>query len=102
MGGSDDNPDPRLAKNKLAVLTGVISRFEQMCGAFSPWPSQEVGDEPNLPPSTLSMHGWLASFLGSFQSFLEKRAVGQKEGRTTTQLPLLLPNFLRLRIKIAP
>ena len=98
--GSDDNPDPRLAKNKLAVLTGVISRysifysvfllqyvessfdpdhikvckgvqrcivkdpyyyetftfkmkmhrnhflfttrFEQMCGAFSPWPSQEV------------------------------------------------------------
>ena len=52
---------------KLAVLTGVISRytiikisfpvdnftifyrFERMCGAFSPWPSQEVGDEPNLP-----------------------------------------------------
>ena len=25
--GSDDNPDPRLAKNKLAVLTGVISRY---------------------------------------------------------------------------
>eukprot|EP00092_Neocalanus_flemingeri_P085849 GFUD01108081.1.p1 GENE.GFUD01108081.1~~GFUD01108081.1.p1 ORF type:complete len:485 (+),score=107.24 GFUD01108081.1:73-1455(+) len=34
---------------KLAVLTGVISRFEEMCGAFSPWPSEEFGDEPNLP-----------------------------------------------------
>lgn len=34
---------------KLAVLTGVISRYEEMCGAFSPWPSQEFGDQPNLP-----------------------------------------------------
>ena len=24
-------------------------RFEELCGAFSPWPSQEVGDQPNLP-----------------------------------------------------
>ena len=27
----------------------IDSRFEEMCGAFSPWPSQEVGDEPILP-----------------------------------------------------
>lgn len=60
--GSDDNPDPRLAKNKLAVLTGVISRFEQMCGAFSPWPSQEVGDEPNLPTQH-TVHARVVKFL---------------------------------------
>ena len=75
--GSDDNPDPRLTKNKLAVLTGVISRysifysfykgvqmkmhrhhflfttrFEQMCGAFSPWPSQEVKKSLPWPTAT--------------------------------------------------
>ena len=32
--GSDDNPDPRLAKNKLAVLTGVISRYSIFYSVF--------------------------------------------------------------------
>ena len=33
--GSDDNPDPRLAKNKLAVLTGVISRYKIFYRSFT-------------------------------------------------------------------
>jgi len=60
--GSEAEPDPRKAKDKLAVLTGVISRFEQMCGAFSPWPSQEVGDEPNLPTQH-TVHARVVNFL---------------------------------------
>jgi len=86
----DPGSDSGEHKNKLAVLTGIVSRYESECGAFQGGGGGGVPDAPNLPTQhtihtrVRSHLKWILEHAWS-EASCDRLPAGQGKGNTKLQ-----------------